>query len=73
MIYPHPAIDQLTIPGTGIESARLIDASGRVVATTATYFNDHAALHWEGLADGIYQLHVLSATGGSVTAVAIRH
>lgn len=66
-IYPNPVKTYLTIGGlAGNETISVYDATGRKVKTIAA--GDHAlTIDCTAMAAGVYQVHIVSATGETVS------
>ena len=72
-IYPNPAQEQFTITGlSGNETIQLADMTGRVLQTVKSQNNSSESIKVSQLANGVYNLVILTENGQSVTQKLIK-
>ncbi len=66
MVYPNPAVDQLTVQAEGINDVTIMDVLGKTVKAVQFQGVNNATVSVEDLSEGIYFISI-NAKGGSKT------
>jgi len=73
IVYPNPAVDQITVRYTGMTRIVISDILGKQMKSIKLQGEDHVTLSLENLAEGIYFLTIGSDNGTVTTKILKRY
>jgi hypothetical protein len=73
IVYPNPAVDQITVRYAGMTRIVISDILGKQIKSIELQGEDHATLSLENLAEGIYFLTIGSNSGTVTTKIMKRY
>lgn len=72
-VYPNPASEEVKVTADDLKNIRIYDGLGRAIQAPVLFNNGGGTVQTQGLASGIYSLHIETATSTERVKVVIQH